>query len=126
MGIVQVFVELWLNEVCDTETFAPKPIGLQILYNRSFLAYAFLVVHSPVLGSSKSQGVASSWVCFGLVIVDVESGGSGDCMIVVGSLIDPSRYPMALQTSAATMIRFLNVIQFNLSNLSFSVNVGSP
>jgi len=48
------------------------------------------------------------------------------CMIVVGSLINLSRYPMAPQTSAATMIRFLNVIQFDPSNLSFSVNVGSP
>ena len=47
-------------------------------------------------------------------------------MSVVGSLIDPSRYPMAPQTSVATMIRFLNAIQFNPSNLSFSVNVGSP
>ena len=71
-----------------------------MLYNRSPLAYAFLVLHSPVLSSSESQEVASSWICFGLVagllVVDVESGGSGDCMIVVGSLIDLLRYPMAL------------------------------
>jgi len=100
-----------------------------MLYNRSPLAHAFLVLYSPVLGSLESQGVASSWICFGLVasllVVNIELGGLGDCMIVVGFLIDPSRYPMALQTLAAIMIRFSNVIQFDPSNLSFFVNVSS-
>jgi len=100
-----------------------------MLYNRSPLAHAFLVLYSLALGSSESQRVASSWICFGLVagllVVNIESGGSGNYMIVVGSLIDPSRYSMALQTLVITMIRFLNAIQFVLSNLLFSVNVGS-
>jgi len=50
-----------------------------MLYNRSPLAHAFLVLHSPALGLSESQEVTSSWICFGLVagllVVDVESGG---------------------------------------------------
>ena len=73
-----------------SKIFVLKPIRLQMLYNRSPLAHVFLVLYSLALGSSEFQGIASSWICFGLVasllVVNIESGEPGDCMIVVGLL----------------------------------------
>lgn len=72
-------------------------------------------ISSSLFFSIRFIKVSLSWIGFSLVtsllVANIELGSeSGNCVRIVGSLIDLLRYLIALQISAVTMIKFLSTI----------------
>ena len=100
------------------DVLIPRPAGPLVLNISSIFVHTFLAFHSAVDRFGEFHGVLDCGKVVGSGAV-----GFGDYVVVVGFLIEPSRYPVAPLSSAIIRMLSFHKAQLVPSNFSESARI---